>query len=79
MAPIVYHSSVNGQRTMSLSFKNNRIDGYYKNHRDGTLIDIHDQVNGPYFDSNIYPDLIRFLPLKTGYRATIPIYDFTPA
>ena len=77
MAPI-YHSSFNGQRNMSLAFNGQQIQGYYKNQKDGTITPIKDQVNEPYFDSNVYPHLIRFLPLKTGYQATIPIYDYNP-
>ncbi|SFE18000.1 DUF3108 domain-containing protein [Spirosoma endophyticum] len=77
MAPI-YHSSFNGQRNMVLAFNGQRIEGYYKNQKDGIVTLVNDQMSEPYFDSNIYPHLIRFLPLKAGYQATIPIYDFNP-
>ncbi len=31
-----------------------------------------------YFDSNIYPSLITWLPLAEGYRQDISMYDFNP-
>jgi hypothetical protein len=75
MSPI-YHSSYNGQRDMVLRFSNDRVSGYYKNKQSQTTTQVDDQIKEPYFDSNLYPHLIRFLPLRTGYQAQLPIYDF---
>jgi hypothetical protein len=77
MAP-VYHSSFNGQRNMVLRFDGKQIDGYYKKQQDPVATSVHDQIDEPFFDSNFYPQLIRFLPLETGYQAVIPIYDYNP-
>lgn len=73
----VYHSSYNMQRDMALSF-DEVITGYYIDKIKNTSIRVSDTVASDYFDSNLYPYLIRFLPLKKGYFATIPVYDFNP-
>ena len=39
---------------------------------------IYQDNKGNFFDSNVYPYLIRFLPLKENYTATIPIFDYKP-
>ena len=64
------------QRDIGLKLNGKDVGGYYKNHKGHTLTKVQDKVDTPYFDSNIYPHLIRFLPLKTDYQAVNPIYDF---
>ncbi len=32
-----------------------------------------------YFDSNLYSTMIRWLPLRDGNIADIPVYDYNPA
>ena len=39
---------------------------------------ISERSNASFFDSNFYPQLIRFLPLKNGYEAEISIFDYNP-
>lgn len=73
----VYHSSYNTQRDMVIHFGSN-ISGYYidKLTKEKTTLG-----GGHYpacFDSNFYPQVIRWLPLKDGYTATLRIFDFNP-
>ncbi|MCE7072584.1 hypothetical protein LZG74_19870 [Dyadobacter sp. CY327] len=74
----IYHSSFNSQREMVLNFAGREITGYYKTLADNQIMNIEDTVRARFHDSNFYPHLIRFLPLKAGYQARIPIYDFNP-
>ncbi len=39
---------------------------------------IKDRTLMEYFDSNLYPFLIGWLPLKEGYTQNISIYDYNP-
>jgi len=77
LAP-VYHSSYNEQRDMVLHFRGSQVVGYYRNKQDQLTTRVQNQLTEPCFDSNLYPHLIRFLPLRTGYQALLPIYDYSP-
>jgi hypothetical protein len=74
----IYHASYNGQRDMALHF-GKIVTGYYndKMQKKNTLIS--DTTTKDYFDSNIYPTLISWLPLKDGYTQDISIYDYNPS
>ncbi|MER3316701.1 MAG: hypothetical protein RIB79_00265 [Allomuricauda sp.] len=76
LAPI-YHSSYNQQRDMVLNFSN-QVTGYYNDKQSGVNTKISESVDTPFFDSNFYPQLIRWLPLKNGYHSTIAIFDYNP-
>lgn len=73
----VYHSSYNQQRDMVLKF-GEHITGYYLDKKTNTRTKISNTVAKPFFDSNFYPQLIRFLPLQEHYATTISIYDYKP-
>ncbi|RYF24493.1 MAG: hypothetical protein EOO42_05690 [Flavobacteriales bacterium] len=73
----VYHSSYNPQRNMSLKF-DKEITGFYLDKADGKLTEIAQTLASGYFDSNFYPMLIAWLPLKTGYTANLDIFDYNP-
>jgi hypothetical protein len=77
LAPI-YHSSYNMQRDMLLNF-GNPVTGFYHDKMKNKRIVISDTVKGDYFDSNLYPTLIRWLPFKEGYTKDIAVYDYNPA
>lgn len=74
----VYHSSFNSMRNMSLKFGKNKVTGYYLDKKTQKKDLIDEVTNSPYFDSNSYPALIRFLPLKENYTAEISIFDYNP-
>jgi hypothetical protein len=77
LAP-VYHSSYNMQRNMALNF-GKVVTGFYLDKAKQQFSLISDSSSETYFDSNIYPLLISWLPLKDGFTKTISIYDYNPA
>ena len=73
----VYHSSYNSQRDMVLKF-GPVVTGYYNDLMKKENITVSDTTHSPYFDSNLYPAIIRWLPLKEGYSSSMAIYDYNP-
>jgi hypothetical protein len=73
----IYHSSFNQQRDMVLNF-DEKVTGYYFDKKTNTKNKIYETTTDSYFDSNIYPQLIRWLPLNNGYQKTISIFDYNP-
>ena len=75
----IYHSSYNVMRDMTLKFEKNKVSGYYLDKKNQKKDVIDENVASEYFDSNSYPGLIRFLPLKEHYSTEMPIFDYNPA
>lgn len=75
----IYHSSYNMMRDMTLKFEKNKATGYYLDKKTQKKDQIDEKVSVEYFDSNSYPGLIRFLPLKEHYSTEMPIFDYNPA
>ncbi|MFN8292076.1 MAG: hypothetical protein U0U70_17615 [Chitinophagaceae bacterium] len=73
----VRHSSYNMQRDMVLEF-GKIITGYYDDKVKNKRTLISDTAMGGYFDSNLYPALIGWLPLGENYKQDISIYDYNP-
>ncbi|MHA4844322.1 DUF3108 domain-containing protein [Flavitalea antarctica] len=73
----VYHASYNHQRDMIIRY-DSMITGYYADKQKNSTIAINDNPSMDCFDSNLYPTLIRWLPLKTGFSKDLAIYDFNP-
>lgn len=73
----VRHTSTNMQRDMVLHFGSS-VTGYYNDKIKTQNQSILDTPNRPYFDSNIYPYLLCWLPLSEGYTREISIYDYNP-
>ena len=73
----IYHSSYNRQRDIVLNF-DKIIKGYYFDKNANIKSKISETTTGNYFDSNIYPQLIRWLPLNNEYHKTISIFDYNP-
>lgn len=74
----LYHSSFNPQRDMALSF-DVVVTGFYSDKIKKTKNDINELTAVAYFDSNLYPTLVRWLPLKEGYQQEIPIFEYNPS
>ncbi|MEJ7828486.1 MAG: hypothetical protein WKF91_09830 [Segetibacter sp.] len=74
----IRHSSFNTQRDMVLTF-GKIVTGFYndKTKQQNTIIS--DTTTSEYFDSNLYPALIGWLPLKDGYKQDISIYEYNPS
>lgn len=76
----VKHTSFNVQRDMLLDFgKKNTVTGYYLDKAQNKKTEISETTNGKFFDSNLYTQLIRWLPLKEGYTTEMAIFDYNPA
>jgi hypothetical protein len=73
----VRHSSYNMQRDMVLNF-GKVVTGFYNDKRKQQHTIISDTTATDYFDSNLYPVLITWLPLKEGYQQSISIYEYNP-
>lgn len=73
----IRHSSHNGQRDMVLKF-GKVVTGYYNDKIKKEETIIKDTTNEEYFDSNLYPTLISWLPLKENYKKDISVYDYNP-
>lgn len=73
----VYHSSYNAQRDMALQFGKD-ITGFYHDKQTGKTTEILQTVKDRYYDSNFYPTLITWLPLKPLLKADINIFDYNP-
>ena len=55
------------------------VTGYYNDKVKQEKIQIIDTTRTSYFDSNLYPALIAWLPLKEGYTQDLSIYDYNPS
>lgn len=76
----VKHTSFNVQRDMLLDFgKKNTVTGYYLDKTKNEKTEINEATEGKFFDSNLYTQLIRWLPLKEGYTTEMAIFDYNPA
>lgn len=71
----VKHTSFNTQRDIELNF-GKQTTGYYLDKKDSKKIDIKEETTGSFFDSNIYPQIIRWLPLKENYKTEMTIFDY---
>lgn len=72
----IYHSSYNSKRDMVLNYKLPYITGHYFDKVKNNEFSIHDTCGGQFYDSNIVPFLLCWLPLKEGYKTKILAYNF---
>ncbi|MVT08273.1 DUF3108 domain-containing protein [Chitinophaga tropicalis] len=74
----IYRSSSNQTRDMVLHF-GKEVTGYYYDKQNKKRYPVKDPVNsGSFFDSYAYPYILGLLPLTTGYKNDIAVYDFKP-
>ncbi|MEO6174502.1 MAG: hypothetical protein ABIP27_05055 [Flavobacterium circumlabens] len=73
----VRHTSVNTQRDITLNF-GKQTTGFYLDKTGNKKTEINENTDGDFFDSNLYPQLIRWLPLKENYKTEITIFDYNP-
>lgn len=74
----IRHSSYNMQRDMVLNF-GKIVTGFYNDKIRKSKTTISDTAKSDYFDSNLYPVLIGWLPLDNNYKQDISIYDYNPS
>nr|WP_294782186.1 hypothetical protein [uncultured Flavobacterium sp.] len=73
----VKHTSVNTQRDITLNF-GKQTTGYYLDKKENKKTEIKEETNGDFFDSNIYPQILRWFPLKENYKTEMTIFDYNP-
>jgi hypothetical protein len=73
----MYRSSVNPNRILSLKY-DNEITGYYFDKQTKKKNQVKEPAKDAFFDSCIYPYLLGSLPLTSGYKVTMPVYDYKP-
>ncbi len=73
----IRHSSYNMQRDMVLNF-GKIVTGFYNDKMKKNKVTVNDTTKVDYFDSNLYPVLISWLPLDNDYKQDISIYDYNP-
>jgi len=74
LGPISSNSNRSGDRNLTLSFSNT-ITGEFQN-KSGNKTPIKENRNENFFDISMYPFILKALPLDSGYKATIPVYDY---
>lgn len=74
----IKHSSYNMQRDMVLNF-GEIVTGFYNDKMKKNTIIVNDTTKSDYFDSNLYPFIIGWLPLENNYKQDISIYDYNPS
>jgi hypothetical protein len=74
----IRHASYNMQRDMVLNF-GKIVTGFYNDKMKKSRTIVNDTTKVDYFDSNLYPVLIGWLPLDNNYKQDISIYDYNPS
>jgi len=72
----IYRSSHNSMSDMVINY-GQQVSGYYYDKPAKKRIAIKDAGNA-FFDSYAYPYLLGLLPLTTGYKNELAVYDFKP-
>ncbi|GLB48326.1 hypothetical protein Y10_06940 [Neptunitalea sp. Y10] len=73
----IYHASYNENRDMVINY-GAKTEGFYKDKTKREKI----TLNGEYptsFDSSMYPQVIRWLPLNDNYTADLLVFNFNPS
>ena len=73
----VYRSSHNPNRELMLKYRK-KVTGFSLIKKTNERIQIKEQVKESFFDSYIYPYILGALPLSSGYKGNLPVYDFKP-
>src|ERR1700744_1925251 len=73
----VYRSSINKKYELKLQY-GQEITGYYLDKQTGKKIVIKDHVTGPFIDDNCFQYFLTTLPLTTGYKKNVNLYDYKP-
>jgi len=73
----IYRSSNNSDKQYHIKY-GTAIEGDYHDKRSNKNSQIRDKNNGDFFDSFIYPYLLGALPLTSGYKVILPVYEYKP-
>lgn len=74
----IYHAGTNPRRNIRLRYHyaSGKVKGSYLLKKKQLTHKIDQNVASPYFDSNVYEMMLRFLPLKPGLKAKFPAYAY---
>lgn len=75
-APL-YRSSFNSNYELLLKY-GKEVTGYHYDKQSRKKRVIKEPVTEAFFDGYCYPYLLGLLPLTSGYRASMPVYDYRP-
>lgn len=73
----IYRSSDNSDKQYHIRY-GNAIEGYYYDKKSNKNNRINDKNKDDFFDSFIYPYLLGALPLTSGYKVILPVYEYKP-
>lgn len=75
----IYHSSSNDQRLITVAY-DDTINAVYRGTKDKKIVTYQEALNKNtmLYDSSVYQNIIRWLPLKNGYTQEIPIFNYDP-
>lgn len=73
----IYRSSNNSDKQYRIKY-GTAIEGDYHDKRSNKNSQIRDKNKGDFFDSFIYPYLLGALPLTSGYKVILPVYEYKP-
>lgn len=73
----VYRSSYHGNQVWALQFGKS-ISGFTYDKKSKKRTTVNPAAEGAFIDSYLYPYILNSLPLNSGYRASLPVFDFKP-
>jgi hypothetical protein len=73
----IYRSSFNKDNEFVLRY-NKDVTGYHFNKQTNKQTAIKESVKDAFFDSYAYPYFLGLLPLTTGYKNSLSVYDYKP-
>ncbi len=75
----IFHTSNNDQRFLTVVY-GDTIHAIYRNVKDKKITSYRERINNKlnYFESSVYQNIIRWLPLKEGYSNDIKVYNYDP-
>lgn len=73
----IYHSSHSADKEYIFKY-GKEVTGYYLDKKTKRRTAVKEPVKGTFFDSYTYPYLLGMLPLVSGYKTNLSIYDYKP-
>jgi hypothetical protein len=73
----IYRSSFSNDKEYVLRFGQD-VTGYYLNKKNKKKEVVKDAPGSHFFDSYTYPYLLGLLPLRSGYKQDLPVYEYKP-
>lgn len=73
----IYRSSFNKDREMVIKYQN-EVKGYYVDKKTNKRKIVQEPIKEPFFDFHCYPYLLSMLPLASGYKKNLMVYDYNP-